>query len=276
MTFPSVPGLRFERRGFALFATLDRPEAKNALSAAMVEGLFALCDELDRTPDIRALVLRGAGGTFCAGGDIKDFAAQLAALEPAPGAPDPVAEGNRRFGALLLRLDALPQTVIAVVEGAAFGGAMGLVAVSDIAIAEEQAKFSLSETTLGLPPAQIAPFVARRIGLFNARRLALTGERFGAETALGVGLVSSVASKERLDALVEETLNRIGRCEPAANAVTKRLLNRAAGGVDPALLDAAAQDFARCLRSKGRDGAAAFAAKRPPEWVETYKERGDG
>lgn len=276
MTLPLLPEISLERRKFALFATLDRPQAKNALSAAMVEGLFTLCDYLERTPDIRALVLRGAGDTFCAGGDIKDFAAQLAAPEPAPGAPDPVAAANRRFGALLMRLDALPQAVIAVVEGAAFGGAMGLVAVSDIAIAEEEAKFALSETTLGLPPAQIAPFVARRIGLFHARKFALTGERFGAETAWNIGLVSYVEQKDRLDALVEAALNQIGRCEPAANAVTKRLLTRAAGVVDPALLDAAAEAFARCLRAKGREGAAAFAAKRPPEWVETYKERGDG
>jgi len=260
--------LLIERRQSVVFATLNRPEAKNALNAAIVDGLFSLADLLAIDGSARALVLRGAGGSFCAGGDIKEFAGQMMAADPSPGEPDPVEISNRRFGDLLLKLDALPQAVISIVEGAAFGGAMGFIAVSDVAIAAPDAKFSLSETTLGLAPAQIGPFVVRKIGLFNARRLALTGRRFGADEAARTGFVDEIAAD--VDAALAETLNAVGRCESAANAATKRIFNAAARSVDPKELDAAAKEFARCLRGAGRRGAAAFAQKQAPDWVETY------
>lgn len=260
--------LLIERKKSAVFATFNRPQAKNALNAEIVDGLFALCDLLAIDASARMLVLRGAGGSFCAGGDIKEFASQMMADDPLPGERDPVEISNRRFGDLLLKLDALPQPVISVVEGAAFGGAMGFVAVSDVAIAAPDARFSLSETTLGLVPAQIGPFVVRKIGLFHARRLALTGQRFGADEAVRTGFIDRVS--DNVDAALAETLNAIGRCEPGANAATKRVFNAAARGVDPSALDAAAREFARCLRGAGRRGAAAFASKQAPDWVETY------
>ncbi len=265
--------LLVERRKSVIHATFNRPQAKNALNAAIVDGLFALCDELAADPSARALVLRGAGATFCAGGDIKEFAGQLMAPASAPGARDPVEIANRRFGDLLIKLDALPQAVVSVVEGAAFGGAMGFIAVSDVAIAASDAKFSLSETTLGLVPAQIGPFVVRKIGLFNARRLALTGQRFGAAEALRTGFVDEVSGD--VGAALTAALNAVGRCEPAANAATKRILRGAAPGVSTDQLDAAAREFARCLRGAGARGAAAFAAKQTPDWVETFDERAD-
>lgn len=259
-----------ERRKSVLFATLNRPQAKNALTAAMVETLIALADRLSAETETRALVLRGAGGAFCAGGDIKDFAAQMTAPDPAPGEPDPIATGNRRFGELLLKLDAIPQVFVCAVEGPAFGGAMGFLSVADLVIASEDAKFSLSETTLGLPPAQIGPFVVRKIGLFNARRLALTGARFGVEEAMRVGLIDRAAPAEGLSLALIETLNTIGRCEPAANAATKRILNGAGPSAHPRQLDAASRDFAACLRGAGRTGAGAFAMKQPAPWVQSF------
>ncbi|HNR76857.1 MAG TPA: enoyl-CoA hydratase-related protein [Parvularculaceae bacterium] len=273
MTLPQPVDILLERRKSTLIATLNRPQAKNALNAAIVDSLFSLCDWLNENRDIRAFVLRGAGGTFCAGGDIKEFASQLMASDPAPGEADPVEKGNRRFGDLLLKLDALPQVVVSVIEGAAFGGAMGFVATSDVAIAASDAKFSLSETTLGLPPAQIGPFVVRKIGLFNARRLALTGARFVAEEASRVGLVDLIVAPNDIERALTSTLNDIGRCEPGAIAATKRIVNNAARSVDPRELDAAAKEFAKCLRGAGRIGAAAFAQKQAPSWVQTYLER---
>lgn len=270
MTLPELTDILLDQRQSTLFATFNRPAAKNALNAAMVDSLLQLCDWLDDRHDIRALILRGAGGTFCTGGDIKDFAAQLMAPEPKPGEADPIEKGNRRFGDLLLALDALPQVVVSVIEGAAFGGAMGFVAVSDVALAASNTKFSLSETTLGLPPAQIGPFIVRKTGLFNARRLALTGARFGAEEALATGLVDRVAAAADVEAALFGLLTEIGRCEPAANAATKRIFNRAARAIDPGELDAAAREFAHCLRGAGRQGAAAFAQKKQPSWVEVY------
>lgn len=264
--FENLPGLLVERRGFALIVSFNRPEAKNAMNAEIIEGLIKITSALKTEEGLRALVLRGVGKTFCAGGDLKEFAALSATPSPAAGARDPIAVFNRRLGDLLLALDALPQAVISVVEGASFGGGMGFVAVSDVAIAAEDAKFSLSEASLGLTPAQIGPFVVRKIGLFAARRLAVTGARFGAEEALRVGFVARVASA--VDAALGEVLTDIGRCAPSAIAATKRIFTAAGGGaVSPALLNQAAEEFAALLRGPGREGAAAFARKERPPWV---------
>lgn len=265
MALPDLPDLLVSERGFALHVSFNRPQAKNAMNAAIIEGLLAVCAHLRDRRDIRALVLRGEGKTFCAGGDLKEFAAWAMAAEPGAGEIDPIATSNRRLGDLLLSLDALPQAVISVVEGASFGGGMGFVAVSDVAIAAEDAKFSLSEATLGLTPAQIGPFVVRKIGLFGARRLAVTGARFSAAESLAVGFVSRVATD--VDAALAEVLTDIGRCEPSAIAATKRIFNAAAGSVGPMLLDAAANEFATLLRGPGREGAAAFAQKQKAPWV---------
>ncbi len=267
---PIIADMRLVQRQSALEAWFDRPQAKNALTATMVEGLLALCAQLSFRRDIRTLVLRGAGGAFCAGGDIKEFGRLLSLPEPSPGEADPVASGNRVFGELLLALDALPQPIVCVVEGPALGGAMGLLAVADLVIATPDAQFALSETSLGLIPAQIGPFLVRKIGLYRARRLALTGARFGAKMAIAMGLVDELAPDA--NAALARALTDIGRCEPGANSLTKRLFNESVPRIDPALLDRAALDFARALRGGGRDGAIAFAAKQTPAWVEIYAE----
>ncbi|GJL92229.1 enoyl-CoA hydratase/isomerase family protein [Hyphococcus sp.] len=266
-----VDEILLQRRQSALFVTLNRPQAKNALNGAIVSGLTTLCDWLKEQHDVRIVVLRGAGGAFCGGGDIKEFGKMMMTLEPAAGEGDMVASRNRQFGDLLLRLDAMSQVLVTVIEGPCFGGANGFLCVSDVAIAETHARFSLSETTLGIPPAQIGPFLVRRIGLYSARRLALTGAHFGAREAMRIGLVDNVVDGAAgLEGALVETLSAIGRCEPQANAATKQILNRAASFVDPAQLDQAAQDFARCLRDKGREGARAFANKSAAPWIENF------
>ncbi|MAW79639.1 MAG: enoyl-CoA hydratase [Parvularcula sp.] len=268
---PELEDILLSRRQSALTVTLNRPQAKNALNAAIVNGLMTLCDWLTQNRDIRMVVLRGAGGSFCAGGDIKEFGQMVMTPESVDGASDPIAISNRVFGDVLLKLDAIPQALVTVIEGSAFGGANGLISVSDIAIAEAHARFSLSETTLGVPPAQIGPFLVRRMGLYNARRLALTGAHFGAQEACRVGLVDKVVNGDAgLEGALVETLTAIGRCEPEANAATKAIFNRAAAPIDPAQLDEAAVDFAACLRGEGRKGAMAFAQKTTPPWLETY------
>ena len=273
---PELTDIALEQRQSTLIATLNRPKKKNALSPPMVEGLMKLCDWLESNRDIRAFVLRGAEGCFCAGGDISDFTRLLGVPAPAPGEFDSVAAANRPFGNLLLKLDALPQVFITVIEGVAFGGANGLICVADISLAETATKFALSETMLGIVPAQIGPFVVRKIGLFNTRRIALSGARFDADEALRLGLVDRVVTgAAAVDAALVETLNAVGRCEPDANAATKRILNAAGPKVDPAQLDKAAEEFAACLRGRGKDGAMSFAAKKTPDWIETYAEHGE-
>ncbi|NQD96966.1 enoyl-CoA hydratase/isomerase family protein, partial [Pseudomonas sp. CrR25] len=168
MELPSCETLLLERDGGVLHVTLNRPDCRNAMSLAMVTELRRVLVAVRENLAVRTLVLRGVGGHFCAGGDIKDMATARAA------GPAAYSELNRAFGSLLEQAQALPQVVVAVLEGAVLGGGLGLACVSDIAIARQDAQFGLPETSLGVLPAQIAPFVVARIGLTQARRLALT------------------------------------------------------------------------------------------------------
>ena len=149
----------------------------------------------------------------------------MAQARSAQSNPDPIATLNRRFGTLIQSLNQQPQTVVIVVQGAAMGGGFGLVCVGDIVIADTSAKFRLPETSLGLPPAQIAPFLVQRIGLSTARRLALTGAKLNPSEALNVGLIDHLYEDEsQLNQGLDTLLSQIGRCAPIASATTKRLL----------------------------------------------------
>ncbi len=267
---PACATLLLRRDGSRLHITLNRPETKNALNGEMVLELLRVVEFLESANDIATVVLRGAGGTFCAGGDIRGFMAQFDTPLPAPGEKDAIAVQNRRFGAFLARFDSLPQTIVLVVEGAAFGGGLGLTSIGDVVIAMADARFAMSETGLGIIPAQIAPFVAARIGVPEARRLALTGARFDGREAGRIGLVHHVCEdRAALEATLAKVLADIGRCAPGANAATKRLLLASRTTPLDALLDQAADAFAAALRgSEGREGVTAFLEKRPAAWVD--------
>lgn len=269
-SLPAFKTLLTERHGSRLHITINRPETKNALSGEVVEELSAAADAVADDRTIRTLIFRGAGGTFCAGGDIKGFRENLSAPPAAPGETDPVAARNRSFGDFLIKFNRLPQTVIGVIEGAAFGGGLGLVCVTDVAICMADAKFALSETGLGIPPAQIAPFVVQRVGLTNARRIALTGARFDGTHAAELGLVHFVVKDQaELDAKLAEVLKSINRCAPGANAATKNIIMDSMERPVSGVLDDAAGAFARCLRGpEGTEGVQAFLGKRKAAWVE--------
>ena len=173
--------------------TLNDPASRNALSEAMVDALLAACERAAADRDLRGVVLRGAGGHFCAGGSLGGFAKTIG--QPlAAGVSDPLVPLNRRFGALLQALCGLPQWFIVAVEGAAMGGGFGLVCCADQVLAHANAQFATPEVTLGIVPAQIAPFVVRRLGQAAARRCLLTGERWDAATAQRLGLVDEVVA----------------------------------------------------------------------------------
>jgi len=253
--------LLLEPHNGVLHITLNRPQSRNAMSLQMVSELRAVLADVAADRTVRALVFSGAGGHFSAGGDVKDMACAsttggLQAL-------------NRAFGALLQEVEALPQVVIVVLQGAVLGGGFGLVCVSDVAIADHQAQFGLPETSLGLLPAQIAPFVVKRIGLTQARRLALTAARFDGVEAERVGLVHFVerdaqALAERLD----EVLGQVLQCAPGANARTKALLLASLGQPLGPLLDQAAGWFAEAVSGEeGVEGTQAFVQKRKARWA---------
>ncbi len=260
--------VRSDRQGGFLFLTLDDATTRNALSPEMVGELRAALDAAAADASLRAVVLRGAGGFFCAGGSMGNFqkSQQSAA---AAGEDDPIAANNRIFGDFMIALSRLPKVLVAVVEGAAMGGGFGLACVADVVLARSDAKFALSETTLGLVPAQIAPFVVARIGQARARRLALTGERIDGAAATRIGLVDFVCDDAAaLEAKLLVVLQGVARCAPGANAATKALLQRCAEVDLGPILDEAARSFARQMRSEGAEGVAAFRDKRDAAWVE--------
>jgi len=262
-TLPVCETLLLELHNGVLHITLNRPQSRNAMSLQMVAELRAVLAAIHHDRAIRALVIGGAGGHFCAGGDIKDMANARAQGSSAHR------DLNRVFGALLQEVQHAPQVVITVLQGAVLGGGLGLACVSDIAMADHSAQFGLPETSLGLLPAQIAPFVVQRIGLTQTRRLALTAARFDGTQARRMGLVHFVehdpqALAERLD----EVLDHVLCCAPEANAATKKLLLASAGQPSDELLDQAAQWFSEAVTgAEGVEGTMAFVQKRKPGWA---------
>ncbi|MDH4554799.1 enoyl-CoA hydratase/isomerase family protein [Pseudomonas sp. BN417] len=264
MELPKTETLLLEQAGGVLYITLNRPDSRNAMSLAMVEELRAVLAAVRDDASVRALVLRGAGGHFCAGGDIKDMASARATGGEA------YQRLNRAFGSLLEQAQAQPQVLIAVLEGAVLGGGLGLACVSDLAIALQGAQFGLPETSLGILPAQIAPFVVKRIGLTQARRLALTAARFDGLEALRLGLVHFAETESAtLEQRLVDSLEQIRRCAPGANARTKALLLATESEPLGPLLDSAAEQFALAVTgAEGAEGTLAFVQKRKPSWAE--------
>ncbi|MDH1261483.1 enoyl-CoA hydratase-related protein [Pseudomonas sp. GD03944] len=260
---PHCDTLLLSLEGGVLHVTLNRPDSRNAMSLAMVGELRATLEAVRHDQGVRAIVLRGANGHFCAGGDIKDMAGARAK------GGDAYRELNRAFGALLEHAQASPQVLIAVLEGAVLGGGFGLACVSDVAIAAQGARFGLPETTLGILPAQIAPFVVRRVGLTQARRLALTAARFDGSEALRLGLVHYCeADGEALEQRLAEVIGQVRQCAPQANAQTKALLLASESEALGPLLDSAAEQFAAAVTgAEGVEGTMAFVQKRKPAWA---------
>ncbi|AYO55520.1 enoyl-CoA hydratase/isomerase family protein [Acinetobacter wuhouensis] len=261
--------IQLEQDGSILTLWLNRPESRNAMSLNMVKAIQQVFKAIENDLSIRAVILRGQGGHFCAGGDIKDMA-QLRGEAVTAGSNQPYVDFNRQFGHMIQQVDQAPQTVVAILEGAVLGGGFGLACVSDIAISLADAKFGLPETGLGVIPAQIAPFVVKRIGLTQARRLALLGTRFDGQTALKVGVVHEVVDNQQvLDALLSETIQLIKRTAPQASRVTKALLHRTLNEPLHSLLDDAAQQFANAVGGEeGMEGTMAFIQKRNPNWFD--------
>jgi isohexenylglutaconyl-CoA hydratase len=254
-----------ERRGPFWFVRLNRADKRNALSEPMIDRLLEACDWVDADPDARAMVLWGAGGNFCAGGDFDRFQELMAT--PAPADVDPLATHNRVFGTLLERIAALPVATLGVVRGAAMGGGCGLACVMDRVVATEDAAFALPETSMGLAPAQIAPFVARRLGAARGAWHLLAAARFDARAAQSAGIVDRIATDAELQEVVAHELAQLARVEPAALRATKLMAHRNETVTVAAALDAAALDFARLLRTgRAREGIVASRERRPPPW----------
>lgn len=268
MTLPETKNLLLKLDKGVLHVTFNRPDNRNALSVALLGDIVATFDAVRDSREVRAIVLRGAGGNFCAGGDIKDMASIR--QSKAGGGDDPAATYNRKFGVFLRKINEAPQATIAICEGAVLGGGFGVACVADITFAHVDASFGLPETGLGIVPAQIAPFVVQRIGLSQARRLGVCGGRFKGEEARRLGIAHEVFRDDAgLAQLLEDTLKQVIRCAPNANAVTKELMLKVGQTELDPLLDYAAKRFSEAVRGpEGAEGTAAFIEKRLPKWAQ--------
>lgn len=252
-----------DARGLATL-TLDRPEARNALSGELVARLTDVLAELAGDRSVRIVALTGAGSVFCAGADIGEMRAAGAAT-PARNEAD-----SRRFATMLERLENQPQPTVAIVNGAAYGGALGLISACDIALAADSARFALSEVRLGLVPAMISPYVIRAIGARQAHRWFLTGEAMDAATALRIGLVHETADDAALAAAAGRLIDALLAGGPEAQVEIKRLLRhvtgRSAAG-DQAMLADTAKWIARIRAgAEATEGLSAFLEKRHARW----------
>jgi isohexenylglutaconyl-CoA hydratase len=263
MDAPTTLALR--REGAVLHVTLNRPEVRNAMSVTMVRELISVVKAAEADGTTRVIVLRGAGGHFCAGADLKDMAGARARLAEDP---DAVVKVNAAFGELCVAYAGSGLAIVGVLEGSVMGGGFGLACVTDVAIAAENTVFRLPETSLGVLPAQIAPFLVERLGFAEAKRLAVTGSRIAAADALLIRLVHEVCAPADLENALQRTLGDILNCAPGALAATKALMNRARWQKAESLVQDAAQAFAKAaLGPEGIEGTTAFLQKRKPDWA---------
>ena len=258
----STDTLHIERspRGLARI-TLVRGEKHNAMNLAMIRELRSAAGTLEADTSIRVVVLAGDGPSFCAGADLTWMQEQAA---KAPAAR--LAEAME-LGGMLAALDSLTKPLIARVHGPAYGGGVGLMAVSDIVIAVDTARFALTETRLGLIPATIGPFVVRCLGERGSRRFMLNARTMDAASALAAGLVSAVVSADQLDAAVEAEVAACLACAPGAVADAKALCQQLArsSGVDQSGWTAE-QLARRWETAEAREGLACFFERREPSW----------
>jgi isohexenylglutaconyl-CoA hydratase len=258
--------LLLDREEFWLTVWFNRPDARNALSGEMAGELLEIARALRDDRSIRGVTFRGKGEVFCAGGDLKAFRTMTGGEA---GVVD-VAAFSRAGGEVFDAINTLPQVTVMLVHGAAMAGGLGLACAGDVVAVTADCKFALTETLLGIPPAQIAPLVVQRIGQAAARRIMLTAARFDGREAQRLGLADHVVDGPEGFAAVESQIRDAVRlCAPDANATTKEIVLAAPHLQGDAMLDFASERFAACLMGdEGREGVAAFLEKRKPRWAE--------
>lgn len=243
--------------------TMARPAVFNAFDEAMIGELDAAFAALADDAAVRVIVLAGEGKHFSAGAD-------LAWMQRASTAsPEWNLADARRFAAMLARIEASPKPTVARVQGAALGGGVGLACACDIAIAADNASFSVSEAKFGILPAVIGPYVTNAVGKRQAKRLALTTARIGAAEALAIGLVQQVVASDALDAAVDAAVKGLLAGGPNAQREIKQLFAQlAVGPITPEVRELTARTISRVRGTdEAREGFAAFLAKRPPSWI---------
>ncbi len=252
--------ISIERRGPVSWLTMSRPDKHNAFNPALIEELQQAFLQEGNDPEVRVIVLAGAGASFSAGADLEWMKGQGEASE------DDNVRSACEMAELFRTIDRCPKPVVARVQGAALGGGSGLVCSVDIAVAGPKALFGFTEVRLGLVAAVISPFVARRLGYSQTRAKLVTGERFGAEEAYRIGMVHLIS--EDLDGAVDKVVQELLQGSPQAQAASKKLLAEITDLPYEQQLQPTAQAIASARASSdGREGLAAFLEKRKPIWA---------
>ncbi len=243
--------------------TLNRPEVANAYNEDVLVRLIRMLEALEHEPSLRAVVLRGAGRHFAAGADI-NWQAEVASYTP-----QRAYECSLATTVAMTRLNEFPRPTFAVIQGACFGGGFGLACCVDVALATPQALFGITEVRLGVAPTPISTHMVNAIGLRQARRYSLTGERFGPDQAQAMGLVHEVVPAEAMEARLEAILAETLKSSPTAVALTKASFLAANGlTLDARQMQTLAQEgWMQRVSPEGREGLAAFREKRPADWA---------
>ena len=263
---PETTVVQLEQDGDWATIWLNRPDARNAMSDALIQELQACLDYVATRADIRGLAVRGRGDVFCAGGDLKGFKDNFQNAR----SRDEVIADSSKMGHFFLTVRSMPQVVVFLVHGAAMAGGLGMACAGDMVIGVKDTRMALTETAIGVVPAQIGRFIIERVGEFNARYIMLTAQRFTAVEGKTFGLVDFLVDDVAAgEAKLAEIIGDVRRCAPQANAATKRLLQANKELDSQAMIQYAGELFADAVQSdEGREGVASFLEKRKPSWVQ--------
>lgn len=269
-TLPDVAGIELELDNGWLTIWFDQPDTRNALTDELVDGVRRTLEAVRDDRDVRGITLRGKHGVFCAGGNLKQFKSSFQGGEGGSGSRETTIQMSKGAAVLFDLINEAPQVVIAIIEGAAMAGGFGMACCADVVICEADAKFAMTETAIGISPAQIAPFVIQKLGYATARRLMLTAARFNGEGAHDLGFADFVASDvEGLNAIERQIRSQVLKCAPGAIADTKSLIIALPDMNREQAIQAAAENFTgRLLSDEGREGVASFLEKRKPAWAQ--------
>jgi methylglutaconyl-CoA hydratase len=252
--------IAIDTRGVARI-TLDRPAQHNALNDVMIRELRDAARRLGDDDKVRVVVLGGRGASFCAGGDIRWFASAR------EGSREERIAQSSELARMLYELDQLPKPLIGHINGPAYGGGVGMIAVCDVAVGRTDATFALTEVRLGLIPANISPYVVARIGAGNSRAVMLSGERFDAQRAVAMGLLNEAVACDALEHRINAIVDAHLETAPGAVAETKRLIRFVNDHSVEEAMECTAQWLADAWESdEGRTGVECFLARTTPPW----------
>lgn len=262
---PHTENLELNLSNSWLTIWLNRPDNRNALSDEMIEDFNNVFKSVRDNRSVRGITFRGKEGVFCAGADLK----AIKSIFDGKSKKEDVIRFSIAAGNFFESINVLPQVTVMVIEGAAMAGGLGLACTGDFIITHKDTRFSLTETMIGLTPAQISPFVIQRLGFAKGKQLMLTAAHFNGEEAVKFGLADFAGNTEsELDALEQKIKAQVLRCAPGAVAETKRLIGLIANTPREDMVTLAGESFAnRVLSNEGREGITSFLEKRKPGWA---------